>query len=87
MVSCANIFGGFMNEFEWLDIFADNLKERMKECKITQQQLAEETDISQATISKYLNKRQMPGIKAIINISEILEWDLEDMLYFGSMID
>lgn len=76
-----------MSEFEWLDIFANNLVCKMKEYKITQQKLAEETGLSQSTICKYINKQQLPGIKAILNISEVLEWDLEDMLYFGSMID
>lgn len=76
-----------MSEVVWLNAFGDNLAEMMDEYGISQQELAEETGLTQSTISKYLNKTQMPGLKAIINISYALNCDLEDLIDFGDTID
>lgn len=76
-----------MTEREWLDIFGTNLAEMIEEAWMTQKELAEETGLSEATISAYIHKRKMPGVKAIINIAEALGCSLDDFLYFGDTID
>lgn len=75
-----------MSEMEWLDIFGDNLISLLEENNMTQKELAEGTGISEATISKYINKKQMPTLPAIINMSFELNCDLADLLDFGDMI-
>lgn len=76
-----------MTEFEWLDIFGDNLQSLMQERGYTQRDLAFETDLSEAAISSYVNKRKLPGIKAIINIAYVLDLDFEDLIDFGERIE
>lgn len=76
-----------MSEQEWLNIFADNLRDIMDEANMSQKQLAKETGITQATISRYLTKNQMPSIKAVVNICYALDCDLYDLLDFGDMIE
>ena len=76
-----------MSEVEWLDIFGDNLISMLDECLLTQKDLAEMTGLSEGTISKYVNKIQMPTVRAIINLSYALDWDLNDMLDFGEKIE
>ena len=75
-----------MSEQEWLEIFADNLDELLKEKGYTQKDLADSTWLSEATISSYINKRKLPGIRAIINIAYELDLSLDDFLDFGDRI-
>lgn len=76
----------YISEQEWLDIFGDNLRSMMDEYRYSQKELAEVTGLSQSTICKYINKQQMPTIKAIINLSYELGCDLYDLIDFGSKI-
>lgn len=76
-----------MSQQEWLDIFGDNLASILEEQQISQKELSRLTGLSESTISRYINKLQMPNMRAIINISYALNWSFEDMLNYGSMLD
>lgn len=75
-----------MSELDWLDTFGDNLADMLYGARMTQSELADETGLSEATISKYINKIQLPGIKAIINIAYALDCDVADLIDFGDKI-
>lgn len=76
-----------MSEQEWINIFGGNLAEIMAEQGYTQKDLAEDTGLSEASISNYVNKRRMPTVKAIINMAYVLDCDFNDFLDFGDRID
>ena len=76
-----------MSQQEWLDIFGDNLASILEEEKISQKELSRLTGLSESTISKYINKLQMPTVRAIINISYALDWSFEDILNYGDIIE
>ena len=76
-----------MSQQEWLDVFGDNLASILEEQRISQKELSRLTGLSESTISRYINKLQMPNMRAIINISYALNWSFEDMLNYGSMLD
>ena len=76
-----------MSQQEWLDIFGDNLASILEEEQISQKELSRLTGLSESTISRYINKLQMPNMRAIINISYALNWSFEDMLNYGSMLE
>lgn len=75
-----------MSEVEWINIFGDNLIDIMNEQGYTQEQLADATGLTQATISKYINKKQMPSIKAIINLAYALDCTIDELIEFGDRI-
>lgn len=75
-----------MTESEWLDIFGDNLAEMLIEKNMTQRDLAEETGLAESSISSYIHKKKLPGIKAILNIAHALECDSFDLIDFGDTI-
>jgi len=75
-----------MTEREWLDTFGDNLSEMLRESKISQKELAEITGLSEAAISNYIRKRKVPSLKAIINIADALDCNIDDLIYFGDTI-
>lgn len=75
-----------MSEREWLDIFANNLQEILCEYGYNQKQFAEAIGVSEATVSAYLNKRKMPGVKALTNISYELGLTFDELMDFGDRI-
>ena len=76
-----------MSEIEWLDIFGDNLVERLEEANMTQKELAEEAMLADSTISQYIHKVRTPSIKAIINIAYALDCDVDELIDFGDIIE
>ena len=76
-----------MSETEWLDNFGDNLSFLLADYGLTQGELAEMTGLSEPTISSYINKRRMPGAKAILNISYALKISIDDLIDYGDTID
>ena len=76
-----------MGKQEWLNIFGDNLASILEEERISQRELARLTGLNESTISRYINKLQMPTVRAIINISFALDWQFEDMLNYGAMLE
>lgn len=76
-----------MSQQEWLDIFGDNLVSILEEEQVSQKELSRLTGLSESTISRYINKSQMPTVRAIINISYALDWSFEDMLNYGDIIE
>lgn len=76
-----------MTEMEWMAEFSDTLVERMIEADISQEALAREAGLAQSTISKYINKRQMPTVRAVVNIAYVLDCDVSDLVDFGYTID
>lgn len=75
-----------MSEQEWLSIFADNLAEIIEEQGYTQRDLADAAGLSEAAVSNYIHKRQIPNVKAIINMAYVLDLDFNDFIDFGSRI-
>ena len=75
-----------MNELEWLDIFGDNLVSLLRDARMSQRELADATGLTEATISYYINKKKLPGLKAIINIAYALDISVDELIDFGEMI-
>ena len=76
-----------MTEVEWLDVFSDNLVSMMREHDITQRELAYETGLSESAISNYIHRRQIPCLKAIINIAHFLDCSIDELIDFDEDIN
>lgn len=76
-----------MTELEWMKIFGENLAEIMGEQGYTQRDLARATNLSESAISNYVRGRQMPTLRAIINIGYELGVDFNDFIDFGDRIE
>ena len=76
-----------MTETEWMDIFGDNLNSIMQERGYTQGDLADETGLDQTTISRYINKRCMPTMRAVVNLAYTLDCDISELVDFGDRIE
>lgn len=75
-----------MFEAEWLDIFADNLRDIMIEWGDNQTSLAEAAGITQSALSQYLSKKRMPNLRTIINLSYALNMTIDELIDFGDML-
>lgn len=76
-----------MTETQWLDTFGDNLASMLYDAKLTQRDLADMTGLSESTISFYIRKQKMPGIKAILKIAYALDCEVSELIDFGSTIE
>ena len=72
---------------EWLEEFSDNLMFLIKEKKYTQEEVAREAGLSDSALSSYINGIIKPGIKAVINISYVLDCSIDELVDFDEMIE
>lgn len=72
-----------MSERQWMHIFSNNLNSLLRNAQMTQRELAEETGISEATISRYIHEQAMPSVPALVNICHVFECEIDEILYFG----
>lgn len=77
----------YISEVEFIDIFADNLRDIMYEMDISEGELARRTGMTRAAISRYLNKKRMPTLKALVNLSYVLCVQVTDLIPTYAMID
>lgn len=69
-----------MSEYEFIDIFADNLRDIMCEENMSQSELAKRSLLDRTTVNRYLSKERMPSLKAVVNIAHVLNCDIEDLI-------
>lgn len=69
-----------MSEIELIDIFAENLRYTMKDHRISQAELAKEAGLAESTISRYLAKKRLPDVGALVNICFVLDCTLDDLI-------
>ena len=72
---------------EWSHCFSDNLLDLLADRRMSQYDLADESGVSVGSISAYINKKSLPGVKAIINIASALDVNIDDLIDFGDIID
>mgnify|MGYP000428929686 FL=1 len=75
-----------MSEVEWMDIFGDNLRDILKEQNMSRRELAQVLDLSEATISNYINKKQMPTMEVIVNMAYELSMSIDELIDFGDTV-
>lgn len=66
--------------------FGENLKEILKDAKMTQRELSDETGLSEGLISRYINGQVMPSAKAVMNIAYVLVVNTDDLINFDEHI-
>lgn len=76
-----------MSETYWMQTFGNNLVYFMQQAGMTQEELARATGLTQASISRYAAGLQMPGIRAIINLANVLGVTTDELIDFGDMIE
>lgn len=76
-----------ISEVEFICIFADNLRDAMKDVGISQRQLAKEANITEAALSRYLNKQRMPNMRTFMNLCYVLQCEYSDLLPTYSMVE
>ena len=77
----------YISEIEFIDIFADNLRDLMIEADLSQTELAEASDLTRASINRYLNKQRMPDTRAIMNLCYALGCTYSDLLPTYSLVN
>ena len=76
-----------ISEVEFICIFADNLSDIMDEVGISQRQLAKKAHITEAALSRYLNKQRMPNMRTFMNLCYALQCEYSDLLPTYSLVE
>lgn len=76
-----------ISEVEFICIFADNLSDIMDEVGISQRQLAKKAHITEAALSRYLNKQRIPNMRTFMNLCYALQCEYSDLLPTYSMVE
>lgn len=76
----------YITEQEWLDHFANVIRAAMDRHGYTNKSLAERARLSESAISQYLNARQMPNLRAVINLAYALQLSVDDLMDAGGRI-
>ena len=76
-----------ISEVEFICIFADNLSDIMDEVGISQRQLAKKAHITEAALSRYMNKQRMPNMRTFMNLCYALQCEYSDLLPTYSMVE
>ncbi len=63
--------------------FVDRLQSLMTQRGVTQKELAERTGITEASVSKYLNRERTPRIDVILNIAKAFGVSVDELMGNG----
>lgn len=69
-----------MSEVELMDVIAGNLSSLMEEKGYSQRDLADDSGLSEAAISRYLKAQRIPNLKAIFNMCMVLDCEVEELV-------
>ena len=69
-----------MDEYKLLHDFGRNLKDLLDDSFMSQKELAEETGISEPTISRYIAGEGMPTLKNIVSIMIALDCEFNELI-------
>lgn len=72
-----------MTEQEWRKYFSRSLEQMMRFKMITQKQLAEQSGLSQISITKYMNMRTTPSAYVIQRLADELQCSASDLVWFN----
>lgn len=75
-----------MTEREWRAEFVKRITRKMVDSGLNQKELSRLTNMSEATISRYLKGTRTPSISAVINISKVLNMSILELTWFGEII-
>lgn len=76
-----------MSREEFMQLFSENLRKKMKEAKMTRIKLSKKTGICIQSISNYTNMHTTPSIENLINISYALDCTIDELVDFGDTIE
>lgn len=75
-----------VNELEWMKCFSKKLREMLEYTNMTQTDLAIESGVSTANISRYINCITMPRASALVNLAYAFNCSVDELVDFGSKI-
>ena len=71
---------------EWQKEFTSRVLRAMDRKDMSQKDLAEAANVSEPSISKYLNRQRIPNIKTIVNLAQALGCTVSYLVEFGEMV-
>lgn len=76
-----------MTKKEWINHFGDNIKKIIDESGMTKKEIAEKTYLTESAISRYINKKRVPSVKAVVNLSVVLGVSIKELIGFANHVE
>lgn len=76
----------FQSEKEWIEMFADNLRDVMRERGYNQEELSVYAGVPQSAINKYLHAKAMPSLHSLMMMCVEMGLGVEEMGNFDKFI-
>lgn len=76
-----------MTRKDWSHNFSLRLRQLLIDEGISQMELAEIIGVSGATISNYINEKQVPTMEVIVNMAYEFKVTIDDLIDFGEPVD
>lgn len=76
-----------MTQEEWLERFSYNLLRRLYDFGMEQKELAYRASLAESTISRYINGKQVPDARGLLNMSYALGCTVDELIDFGELIE
>ena len=76
-----------MTEQEWRYEFAFRLRKRMKRKGLNQRQLADLADLSEVTLSRYINGLREPSSHIVYQLAKALDCTVDELIAFDDMTE
>lgn len=76
-----------MKKKEWINHFGDNLKRIIDESGMTRKEISEKTYLTESILSRYINKKSAPSVKAVVNLSIVLGVSIKELIGFADHVE
>lgn len=76
----------FQSEQEWVEMFADNLRDAMRERGYNQEELSAYAGVPQSSINRYLKAKSMPSLHCLMMICVEIGLGVEEMGNFDKFV-
>lgn len=76
-----------ISEQQWLVAFGHNLQFYMRDMSISQRDLAYKANISESSLSRYINGTRMPSAIIVAKFARILNCSADELIDFGARIE
>lgn len=69
-----------MDELSLMREIGKNIKDALEDAQMSQRELAEEINMNESTVSRYLKGTTMPTVKNLVNICYVLDCDMSNIV-------
>lgn len=76
-----------MTEKEWRENFARTVKNKLKQRRMKQKELAKEANVTEAAMTGYMRCRRSPRIDTVVRMADALKCTTDELIRYNDKND